>query len=163
MLLSTANFRESIDPQTEYLKAEVSNEDVDVIIAAPGETVVFRAGDLDMVLTVYPERTPANEQLAIVNGQQWISRWDLESVHKLLTRRTSGDSLNLPRIYLKAAKYLDDTGFVFPEETEGSEARILGEYVSSIKSPEEADYSAEMARRAALRKAKGRKRAGNFR
>ena len=52
LLLSTANFRESIDPQTEYLKAVVSNEDVDVIIAAPGETVVFRAGDLHMVLTV---------------------------------------------------------------------------------------------------------------
>jgi hypothetical protein len=79
LLLSTANFREEDDPQLEYLKAVVSNEDVDVIFVAPGETVVFRAGDLHMVLTVYPEGTPANEQLAIVNGKHWISRWDLES------------------------------------------------------------------------------------
>ena len=42
-----------------YLKAVVSNEDVDVIIAAPGETVVFRAGYLHMVFTVYPEGTDA--------------------------------------------------------------------------------------------------------
>ena len=59
LLLSTANFRESKDSQMGYLKAVVSNEDVDVIIAAPGETVVFRAGYLHMVFTVYPEGTDA--------------------------------------------------------------------------------------------------------
>jgi len=42
----------------EYLKAVVSNEDVDVIIAAPGVIVVFRAGYLHMVFTVYPEGRP---------------------------------------------------------------------------------------------------------
>jgi hypothetical protein len=71
----------------------------------PGNTVVLRAGDLHCVITVFPEETPACEQLAIVNGQTWISKWDVERGFKFLKRRTQTNfDEKLPLIYLKAAK-----------------------------------------------------------
>ena len=62
----------------EHLLAVGANEEVEVVIAMPGDTVVLRAGDLHCVITVFTEGTPACEQLANVNGQTWISKWDVE-------------------------------------------------------------------------------------
>jgi hypothetical protein len=61
-----------------------------------------------VIITVFPGETPACEQLAIVNGQTWISKWDVERGLKFLARRTQTNfDEKLPLIYLKAAKKFD--------------------------------------------------------
>jgi hypothetical protein len=46
MLMNRTNFEESLDPMVEHLLAVGANEEVEVVIAMPGDTVVLRAGDL---------------------------------------------------------------------------------------------------------------------
>jgi hypothetical protein len=149
----------------EHLLAVGANEEVEVVIAMPGDTVVLRAGDLHCVITVFPEGTPACEQLAIVNGQTWISKWDVERGLKFLARRTHTNfDEKLPLIYLKAAKKFDTTKYKFERvTTNNNEKKIQEDYFNSKKTLEELGVSAEMARRAGLKKSKKMKRAGNLR
>ncbi len=118
-----------------------------------------------VIITVFPEGTPACEQLAIVNGQTWISKWDVERGLKFLARRTHTNfDEKLPLIYLKAAKKFDTTKYKFERVTNNNnEKKILEDYFNSKKTLEELGVSAEMARRAGLKKSKKMKRAGNLR
>ena len=163
--MNRTNFEKSLDPMVEHLLAVGANEEVEVVIAMPGDTVVLRAGDLHCVITVFPEGTPACEQLAIVNGHSWIFKWDVERGLKFLARRTHTNfDEKLPLIYLKAAKKFDTTKYKFERfTTNNNEKKILEDYFNSKKTLEELGVSAEMARRAGLKKSKKMKRAGNLR
>jgi len=46
----------------------MEEETCEVIIALPGDLVIFLAGDWHAVLTVYPLKTPKNKQYAFVQG-----------------------------------------------------------------------------------------------
>ena len=53
--------------QRKHICWVANQKGVEVIIARPGDTVIFRTSDAHAVITVYPELTLVKEQLAIIN------------------------------------------------------------------------------------------------
>jgi len=55
--------------QRKHISWVANQKGVEVIIARPGDTVIFRTSDAHAVITVYPESTLKKQQLAIINGK----------------------------------------------------------------------------------------------
>ena len=54
-----------------------------VAICRPGDTMVFKLGTQHAVLTVYPEGTPVEKQLALVCGHEFVQKADLGNAVRL--------------------------------------------------------------------------------
>ncbi len=61
-------FRDTFNSDIEHMMAVIEHPGVEVIVALPGDTVVFRSSDCHAVITVYPKGTVIDEQYAIVHG-----------------------------------------------------------------------------------------------
>jgi hypothetical protein len=89
--------------------AIAEHEEVEVVICQPGDTMIFRPNDAHSVFTVFPEGTPASEQWAMINGQTWLSRYDLAGGMRVLRSigsRLDGD-YHVARMYRNAIRQFE--------------------------------------------------------
>ena len=97
-----------LDPTAQSM-ASAEHEEVEVVICQPGDTMIFRPNDAHSVFTVFPEGTPASEQWAMINGQTWLSRYDLAGGMRVL--RSIGSKLDgnfhVARLYKNAIRQFE--------------------------------------------------------
>ena len=70
IIRESKKFAVTVDEKIKAIIKVMQYEFCEVVVCAPGDIVVFRAGDYHAVITVYPEETPVTEQYALLCGKK---------------------------------------------------------------------------------------------